>query len=59
VNEPRTRLHDVSVEGDLGDRDALLAAIEGAVAAATRDGAPSTQDVEAAITAQVVASRQS
>ena len=58
MTEPQVRLHDVSSEGDVGDRKAVLAAIERAVAAATRDGTASPQVVKAAISAAVSTSGQ-
>lgn len=49
MTEPQVRLHDVSIEGDAGDRDALLAAIERAVAQATVEGTAPAKAVGAAV----------
>lgn len=49
MSEPRVRLHDVSVEGDAGHRDAVLAAIERAVTRAVSEGAPSVPAVRTAL----------
>ncbi len=43
MSAPQVRLHDVSVVGDVADREALLAAVERAVARAMSEGtAPAT-----------------
>jgi hypothetical protein len=58
VNEPQVRLHDVSIDGDVGDPEALLAAVERAVAAATSPGSASPEAVRAAISSSVSERRQ-
>jgi hypothetical protein len=59
VTDPTVRLHDVSVDGDLGgDRDSVLAAVERGVEAATRAGPLTPDAVRAAVSAAVSASRQ-
>ena len=49
MSEPQVRLHDVSIDGDVGDREALLAAVERAVARATVAGTPPGPAVAAAV----------
>lgn len=53
MTDPKVTLHDVSVEG-AADRDAVLEAIERAVAAASRRGTtPSTRTLKAGISNDV------
>jgi hypothetical protein len=56
VNEPQVRLHDVSIEGDVGERETLLAAVERAVARATSEGTAPGPAVASAVRS-VVAGR--
>lgn len=58
MSEPQVRLHDVSIAGDVGDRDALLSAVERAVAAATSAVPASPEAVRAAVASCVSESGQ-
>lgn len=49
MSEPQIRLHDVSISGDVGDREALLAAVGRAVARATSDGTAHATAVASAV----------
>lgn len=56
MSDPQVRLHDVSIAGDVGDREALLAAVERAVARAMSDGTAPAPAVASALRS-VVAGR--
>ena len=59
MNEPQVRLHDVSIAGDVGDQEALLAAVERAVAQVTASGQMSPEAVRSAIRSSVAEVRRS
>ena len=54
MSDPQVRLHDVSITGYVGDREALLAAVERAVARATSEGTAPGPAVASAVRSVVV-----
>ena len=59
MSEPPVRLHDVSIMGDADQGDAVLAAIERAVAQATTSGRATPETVSSAVRASVAEVRRS
>jgi hypothetical protein len=57
MSGPTVRLHDVSIDGEIADRAAVLAAIESAVGTATLEGSSYAEAVRSAVTSLATAGR--